>query len=58
MPSTATTTKIARHTTGHTTRPSTVKPPKAPAKAAKPTKWGKDMLAKMEVFRKALAAQP
>jgi hypothetical protein len=53
MPTTATPTKAARHTT----RPSTTKPAKAPAKVAKPTKWGKDMLAKMEAFRKALAAQ-
>lgn len=53
MPNTTTTTKSARYST----RPSTVKPTKAPAKAAKPTKWGKDMLAKMEAFRKALAAQ-
>jgi hypothetical protein len=53
MPATATTTKTVRHTT----RTSTVKPAKAPAKVAKPTKWGKDMLAKMEAFRKALAAQ-
>lgn len=54
MASTATTVK----TTRQTTRPNTVKPSKVPAKAAKPTKWGKDMLAKMEAFRKALAAQP
>jgi hypothetical protein len=53
MPTTATTTKSTRHTA----RPSTVKSSKAPAKVAKPTKWGKDMLAKMEAFRKALAAQ-
>lgn len=32
-------------------------PPKIPAKAAKPTKWGKDLLTKMDAFRKALAAQ-
>lgn len=31
--------------------------PKTQAKANKPTKWGKDLLAKMEAFRKALAAQ-
>jgi hypothetical protein len=53
MPTAATTTKSAPHTA----RPATVKPSKAPAKVAKPTKWGKDMLAKMEAFRKALAAQ-
>ena len=53
MPTTATTHK----TISRTTRPNIAKPSKAPAKAAKPTKWGKDMLAKMEAFRKALAAQ-
>jgi hypothetical protein len=53
MSTTATSTKTVRRTT----QPSTVKHSKVPAKAAKPTKWGKDMLAKMEAFRKALAAQ-
>ena len=53
MPTITTTTKAVRHTA----RPSNAKPSKAPAKAAKPTKWGKDLLAKMEAFRKALAAQ-
>jgi hypothetical protein len=33
------------------------KPAKTAAKPAKATKWGKDMLGKMEAFRKALAAQ-
>ncbi len=56
MPTTANTPKSTRHTA----RPGAVKPvksTKAPSKAGKPTKWGKDMLAKMEAFRRALAAQ-
>jgi hypothetical protein len=36
---------------------SAAKPNPAVVKPSKPTKWGQEMLAKMEAFRKALAAQ-
>ena len=36
---------------------SILKSSKTEPKALKPTAWGSNMLAKMEVFRKALAAQ-
>ena len=51
MPATATPT-TKRRVTAH-------KAPARPAriKQAKPTKWGKELLSKMEAFRKALATQ-
>lgn len=51
----ATTTPVKAPRLAH--KPSTSKPVKSAVKPAKPTKWGTDMLAKMEAFRKALAAQ-
>lgn len=41
----------------HQRQRSTTKSSKTEPKALKPTAWGANMLAKMEVFRKALAAQ-
>ena len=46
-------TKVQRHPRQR----STTKSSKAEPKALKPTAWGVNMLAKMEVLRKALAAQ-